>query len=159
MPRIITFLIAIVFSFTISAQNNSDEKMIKQVIETFFKGLQKGDTAILESTLHKDIKIQTTFTNKKGEKVLKTETRSKLLEIAASKNPKDVYLEKLLSYTIKIDGNLASVWTPYEFYFNGTFSHCGANSFQLFNNNGLWQITYLIDMRRRTNCKALQNQK
>ena len=103
--------------------------------------------------MHKDIKIQTTFTNKKGEKVLKTETRSKLLEIVASKNPKDVYLEKLLSYTIKIDGNLASVWTPYEFYFNGEFSHCGANSFQLFNNNGNWEIIYLVDMRRRDNCK------
>ncbi|MEO9572112.1 MAG: hypothetical protein ABJH82_14470 [Polaribacter sp.] len=81
-----------------------------------------------------------------------------MLKGIASKKPTDVYLEKLLSYSIKIDGNLASVWTPYEFYLNGNFSHCGANSFQLFSNNGVWEIVYLVDMRRRENCKA-PNQK
>ena len=110
---------------------------------------------ILKNTLHKDIKIQTTFTNKKGEKHLKTESRANLLKNVANKKPDNTYLEKLLSYTIKVDGNLASVWTPYEFYLNGKFSHCGANSFQLFNNNGKWEIIYLVDMRRRANCKAI----
>ena len=158
MPRLITFLIAIIFSVTISAQSDSQKKEIKNTIETFFEGLHKGDSTVLKSTLHKDLKIQTTFTNKKGEKILKTETRSKLLTNVANKKPENTYLEKLLSYTIKIDGNLASVWTPYEFYLNGKFSHCGANSFQLFNNNGKWEIIYIVDMRRRGNCKA-SNQK
>ena len=65
----------------------------------------------------------------------------------------------LIPKYIKIDGNLASVWTPSEFYYNGNFSHCGANSFQLFNNNGKWQIIYIVDMRRRDNCKALKDKK
>ncbi len=157
MPRIITFLLAVVFSITISAQENTTQKEIKKVIETFFDGLHKGDSTIMKSTLHKDIKIQTTFTNKKGEKLLKTEDRQKLLVNIANKKPENVYLEKLLSYDIKVDGNLASVWTPYEFYVNTNFSHCGANSFQLFNNNGKWQIIFLVDMRRRGNCSALKN--
>ena len=155
MPRLITLLIAVIFSATISAQNDNEKKEIKNTIETFFVGLQKGDSTILKNTLHKDIKIQTTFTNKKGEKHLKTESRANLLKNVANKKPDNTYLEKLLSYTIKVDGNLASVWTPYEFYLNGKFSHCGANSFQLFNNNGKWEIIYLVDMRRRANCKAI----
>jgi len=146
------------FVFTITAQKNSEEEAIKEVIATFFKGLHKGDSAVVSKTFHKDIKIQTT-TTQKGKKILVTEVKTKLLTGIAAKDPKHVYFEKLLAINVQIDGNLASVWTPYEFYFNGTFSHCGTNSFQLFNNNGLWQITYLIDMRRRTNCKALQNQK
>lgn len=160
MIRVFTFLIAFVLSATISAQNKQEEKdtetssaQVKRVIETFFEGLHQGDSIIMKSTLHKDIKIQTTFTNKKGDKILKTTSKTKLLQTVASKKVEDVYLEKLLSYSIKIDGNLASVWTPYEFYFNGKFSHCGANSFQLFNNNGTWQIIYLVDMRRSKNCK------
>ena len=144
--------------FTITAQKNIEEEAIREVIATFFKGLHKGDSAVVSKTFHKDIKIQTT-TTQKGKKILVTEAKTKLLTGIAAKDPKHVYFEKLLAINVQIDGNLASVWTPYEFYFNGTFSHCGANSFQLFNNNGLWQITYLIDMRRRTNCKALQNQK
>ncbi|MFK8060027.1 MAG: nuclear transport factor 2 family protein [Polaribacter sp.] len=159
MPRLITLLIAIIFSVTISAQNDTDEKAIKKVIETFFDGLHTGDSTVLKNTLHKDIKIQTTFSNKEGEKVLRTQLKESLLKGVASKKPADVYLEKLLSYTIKIDGNLASVWTPYEFYLNGSFSHCGANSFQLFNNNGKWQIIYLVDMRRRGSCNALKEKK
>ena len=154
MPRIITLLIAIVFSVSVSAQKDKEKKEIKNTIETFFVGLQKGDSTILKSTLHKDIKIQTTFTNKKGENKLKTESKTKLLIGVANKKLTDIYLEKLGSYTIKIDGNLASVWTPYEFYLNGTFSHCGANSFQLFNNNGKWEIIYLVDMRRRESCNT-----
>lgn len=144
------------FVFTMTAQNNSEEAAIKEVIATFFKGLHNGDSAVVSKTFHKDIKIQTTSTQKEN-KVLVTESKTKLLTGIAAKNPAHVYFEKLLAINVQIDGNLASVWTPYEFYFNGTFSHCGANSFQLFNNNGFWQITYLIDMRRRTNCKALEN--
>ena len=159
MPRIITLLIAIVFSITITAQNKTEEKAIKNVIETFFTGLHNGDSVTMKATLHKDIKIQTTFTNKKGENILKTESREKLLKAVAGKKKEDVYLEKLGSYTVNIDGNLASVWTPYEFYLNGKFSHCGANSFQLFNNNGTWQIIYLVDMRRRAKCKAINQKK
>lgn len=159
MIRIITFVIAVIFSITISAQKKTEEKAIQSVIETFFKGLHNGDSAVIGSTLHKNIKIQTTFTNKKGVKVLKTESKAQLLQNIAKKKKEDIYLEKLLSYTIKIDGNLASVWTPYEFYFNGKFSHCGANSFQLFNNNGVWEIIYLVDMRRRAKCKAINQKK
>ena len=146
------------FVFTMTAQNNSEEAAIKEVIATFFKGLHNGDSAVVSKTFHEDIKIQTTSTQKEN-KVLVTESKTKLLTSIADKNTAHVYFEKLLGINVQIDGNLASVWTPYEFYFNGTFSHCGANSFQLFNNNGFWQITYLIDMRRRTNCKALQNKK
>ena len=160
MSRIIVMLLLLVSTNIVNAQQEEKEKSaIKNVIETFFDGLHKGDSAIMKKTLHKDIKIQTTFTNREGKKMLRTETRSKLLENVSKKKPTDKYFEKLLSYDIKIDGNLASVWTPYEFYFNDNFSHCGANSFQLFNNNGTWEIIYLVDMRRRGNCKALKDKK
>jgi hypothetical protein len=87
---------------------------------------------------------------------LKDETRLQLLEAISSIQPTQKLFEKLLSYDIKIDGNLASVWTPYEFFYNDNFSHCGANSFQLFNNNGTWEIIFLVDMRRREDCFYLQ---
>lgn len=159
MNKIIPVLLFILLSAITNAQTSSEEKAVKQVIETFFEGLHKGDSSLIKKTIHQDIKIQTTTTNREGKKLLKTETKAQLLKAIASKKPTDIYLEKLLSYTIKIDGNLASVWTPYEFYYNDKFSHCGANSFQLFNNNGRWEIIYLVDMRRRQNCAALQDKK
>jgi len=159
MQKIIPFLLLLISSLVITAQEKNEQQEVKKVIETFFIGLHKGDSTIMKSTLHKDIKIQTTFTNREGLKNLNTQSIQALLTGVANKKPENVYLEKLLSYDIKIDGNLASVWTPYEFYLNDNFSHCGANSFQLFNNNGRWQIIYIVDMRRRDNCKALKDKK
>jgi len=159
MQKIIPFLLLLISSLVITAQEKNEQQEVKKVIETFFIGLHKGDSTIMKSTLHKDIKIQTTFTNREGLKNLNTQSIQALLTGVANKKPENVYLEKLLSYDIKIDGNLASVWTPYEFYLNDNFSHCGANSFQLFNNNGKWQIIYIVDMRRRDNCKALKDKK
>lgn len=156
MHKIITILVFFVVTTVVYGQTSIEEKEIKETINTFFKGLHNGDSTMVKSTLHPSIKIQTTGTNKEGKKILKTETKNQLLRAIASKKASDIYFEKLLSYTIEIDGNLASVWTPYEFYYNGKFSHCGANSFQLFNNNGKWEIIYLVDMRRRSNCKALK---
>lgn len=154
------FLLALFVSInSISAQESNQEKAIKNVISTFFDGLHKGDSAIMSKALHKDIKIQTIAVNREGLKRLVTQPRKALLTGIANKKPEHKYYEKLLSYEIKIDGDLASVWTPYEFYFNDNFSHCGANSFQLFNNNGSWQITYIVDTRRRENCNVKKAKK
>jgi hypothetical protein len=150
----------IFFIFIVSkgllAQENTPEIQIKNVIEVFFKGLHEGDSTLMRSTLHNNIKIQTTSTNKEGKSILLTESKQELLASIANKKPTDIYLEKLLSIDIKVDGNLASVWAPYEFYFNGNFSHCGANSFQLFDNNGTWEIIYLVDIRRTQNCQPIK---
>lgn len=156
MHKITTALIVLILTSVANAQSKNEHAMIKKTIDTFFEGLHKGDSAIVSNTLHSSVKIQTTFTNKKAEKKLATESRENLLTKIAGKKPEHKYFEKLLSYDIKVDGNLASVWTPYEFYFNDKFSHCGANSFQLFNNNGKWEIIYLVDMRRRSSCNFVK---
>lgn len=154
MQKSIVFIIVLVCALSFHAQEKSPENEIKKVIETFFEGLHKGDSTLMATTLHKDIKIQTTSSMRGPNGLLQTDSKAKLLTAIANKNPAHVYLEKLLSYTIKIDGNIASVWTPYEFYFNNNFSHCGANSFQLFKDQTHWKIIYLVDMRRRDKCNV-----
>lgn len=143
----------IVFSFTgnIFAQNENEED-IKKVIKLFFKGLQNGDTITIKKTIASGAILQSTFTNKEGESILRTDDFDKFLKSIASKKSEDVWEEKLLSYSIQIDGNMANVWTPYEFYLNYKFSHCGVNSFQLFHDGEKWNIIYLIDTRRRLGC-------
>lgn len=60
-----------------------------------------------------------------------------------------LFEERLLDYSIQVDGAMAHVWTPYEFYVNNKLSHKGVNAFTLFKDNGLWKIVYLIDTRRK----------
>ena len=159
MRKLMVFVLAFLALSSIQAQENEKKEAIKNVIDSFFEGLHYGDSSKIRTTIHKDLKIQTTSSTKDGIKVLRTQKAKDFLTAIANKKPENTYFEKLLSYDIKIDGNLASVWTPYEFYLNEKFSHCGANSFQLFDNNGRWEIIYLVDMRRRSDCSALNPEK
>lgn len=155
MKKIIALVLLLSFNLAVIAQESSEKKAVQTTIENFFKGFHKGDTLLLKKTIRKELVAQTTFTTPKGEKVLRTTPNvyKTLMSFAKNVKPTDDYDEKILSYKILIDGNLATVWTPYEFYNKGKFSHCGVNSFQLFNNNGNWEIIYLIDTRKRNGCK------
>ncbi|MCV6629252.1 MAG: nuclear transport factor 2 family protein [Flavobacteriaceae bacterium] len=140
------------FSF-LSAQQNKEIAAVKNTVVAFFDAFHKGDTIALKKTLGDHLVLQTAFKNKEGKDVLRHEERQQLID-AIGKRPVDQkWEEKLLDYSIQVDGNMANAWTPYEFYFNGEFSHCGVNSFQMFKDNGTWKIIYLIDTRRRTPCK------
>ena len=75
--------------------------------------------------------LQTIATNREGKTILHTEDYDKFITSILSIPENQKFEEKLLSFDIKIDGNMANAWTPYEFWFNDQFSHCGVNSFQL----------------------------
>ncbi|WP_230406374.1 hypothetical protein [Flavobacterium fluviale] len=59
------------------------------------------------------------------------------------------FQEKILNSNIQIDGTMAHVWAPYEFYINDKLSHTGVNTFTLFKEKDIWKIIYLIDTRRK----------
>ena len=150
---ILLFLLSLlIFSNSIEAQQTEEDK-IKDVISLFFEGLQSGDTLKIKQTISDKLILQTTFINKEGKSVLKNESVSTFLNSVASKKKEDNWEEQLLSYHIRIDVNMANVWTPYEFYLNNKFSHCGVNSFQMFKDGEQWEIIYLIDTRRKQECK------
>lgn len=128
------------------------QKQIKDVIEHFFDGLHNGDTLIIKETIRSDIKIQTAFESNEGVSKLIDVELASFLKSLASKKKEDSWKEELLDFSIHVDKNIASVWTPYKFYFNNNFSHCGSNSFQLFNDKGNWKIIYLLDTRKKKDC-------
>lgn len=143
----ITMLFYVVSSFA-----QTDEELVRNTLDTFFEGLHKGDSALIKTAIHSKIHMQTAYKNKEGESLLKFISKENFLNAISSKKADEVWLEKLSSYTIKIDGILASIWTPYQFFVNDKLSHCGVNFFQLFNNKGKWEIIYVVDTRRSQNC-------
>ncbi|WP_339756385.1 nuclear transport factor 2 family protein [uncultured Winogradskyella sp.] len=136
----------------VNAQETETENVKAKVIE-FFDAFHKQDTTALKTIVKGDIKMQSISVNKEGKTVLQEESYKNFIKSIAS-IPKDkTFEEKLLSFDIKVDGNMANAWTRYEFWFNGKFSHCGVNSFQLIKEDGEWKIIYLVDTRRREGCK------
>ena len=149
MSRIIIFLVALMTT-TIQAQN--EETQVKAAVDTFFEGFHKGDTTLMKSVIADKVLMQTAYKNKEGKDILVTDEAGKLVEAIANRPADHIWDERLLDYIIQVDGNMAHAWTPYEFWFNGEFSHCGVNSFQLFKEVETWKIIYLIDTRRKSDC-------
>ncbi len=53
-------------------------------------------------------------------------------------------VERMWDPEVFIDGQIASIWTPYDFYRNGEFSHCGIDAFQLRKIDGEWKVVGVI---------------
>lgn len=127
----------------------AQDKEIKKAIDVFFEGLNSKDITKIQSVCDEGLKLQSVSQNEKGEVSLTTDEAAKFFAAIAAV-PNAIKLEeKLLEYKIQYDGAMAHVWTPYEFYVDGKLSHKGVNSFQLFNDNGVWKIIYIIDTRKR----------
>lgn len=127
---------------------NSEEDLIKATINGLFDGMKTSDSSKINNAFSKNAVLQTITKN--GE--VKNESISDFA-VSISKAVKGSLDERITFSNILIDGNLASVWTPYEFYYQEKFSHCGVNSFQLVKYNNEWKIQYIIDTRRKDNCK------
>ncbi|WP_353549897.1 hypothetical protein [Sediminibacterium sp. KACHI17] len=145
------FLIVLITATTL-VKAQSAEDSVKAVINQLFTSMRNADSAGVVNCFSEKNILQTIVRDKDGNMAVKTELVSNFGRSIAGlqKNAAD---ERIQFETVKIDGALASVWTPYKFYFNGNFSHCGVNSFQLLREKNGWKIHYLIDTRRKEPCE------
>ncbi|MCU0323084.1 MAG: nuclear transport factor 2 family protein [Chitinophagaceae bacterium] len=146
----ICFLFAIFLVQVSFAQTNEDS--VKATINSLFLGMKTSNPTLLKACFADSAIMQTIVKNKEGKIVVKTDQLNAFVQQIASLPP-NAADEQITFETIKIDGVLATVWTPYSFYYNGKFSHCGVNHFVLLKVNNEWKIQYLIDTRRREGCK------
>lgn len=134
--------------FSLSSSIFAQDSNPKKVVDDFFTAFHAKDTVALRELCHPEIVMRTVANTKEGYK-LKDEKFDEFLNSIAKIPANLKVFEKLIDYKVEIDGNLAHVWTPYEFYVNDKLSHIGANAFTLYNDNGKWQIIHLIDTRRK----------
>ncbi len=146
------FLVALVLlTFKTYSQNKTiDEAAIKTTINNLFDGMRKADTALISSAFSSQAIMQSIAKNKDGMVNVRQDNTSKFIASMAGNHP--LYDEKIKFNSILIDGDLAAVWTDYQFFVDGKFSHCGVNSFQLAKTDKGWKIIYIIDTRRKDNC-------
>lgn len=130
----------------IIAQDPQEE--IKGVINQLFKGMQEADSIAVAAVFMEEAIMQTIITNKENQASVRQEAVSNFASLVGKQ--KKGALNEIIEYgDIKIDSPLAFVWTPYRFYYNGTFSHSGVNAFCLIKSSRGWKIQYIIDTRKR----------
>ena len=150
MKRAFIFFLTAFFSMQIFAQSAEDS--VKQAVNAMFTAMRNGDGPGLQNSFSSTAVLQTIKKDKEGTISVATEDIKEFVDFV-SKQKKGAADERITFETIKIDGPLAIVWTPYKFYFESKFSHCGVNSFQLIRLKEGWKIQYIIDTRRKDGCQ------
>jgi len=136
----------LLFSVSLSVAQTPEEA-VKNTVNSFFESFHARDGEGMKKWIHEDARLQRTAPNAGGIQSLRAQNFEDLIAGIVSIPDTTVFKEKLLSYAIQIDGPLAHVWTPYEFWMDNKLHHSGANSIQLFLEDGIWKIIYLVDSR------------
>ena len=139
------------FSCCISAFSQTEEADVKAVIISLFDGMRAKNSEQILNAFSAEAIMQTIQDKPEGTTIGSNSVADFAKSIGSV--PEGTSLdERITDYQINVDGNMATAWTPYQFYLNGNFSHCGVNSFQLVKLEGKWKIVYIIDTRRKEAC-------
>jgi hypothetical protein len=128
------------------AARTADEEAVVAVIVQLFDGMRAGDSAMVRRTLVPEARLVGTSA-RDGEPVLRTVDIDRFVE-AIGEPHDEVWDERLWDIEVRIDQNLATVWTEYAFYLGEKLSHCGVDAFQLFRDRDGWKIFQIADTRR-----------
>lgn len=151
MKSKLILLVFFAFWIGIPAFSQSEEEEVKAVIVSLFDGMRAKNADQVAAAFTPEAIMNTVIAKPEGSEVGSNSVADFAKRIFTT--PAETQLdERILEYQIKVDGTMASAWTPYRFYVNGNFSHCGVNSFQLVNTAEGWKIVYIIDTRRKEPC-------
>ena len=131
------------------AQAGADSPLA--AVETFFAAMAGNDWAKAEPVMLGDAVLYG-YRIVDGDVVLARVTADDYLESMRSRD--DQLLERIWDVEILQHDRLATVWTPYDFYLNGEFHHCGRNSFSLIRDAQGWRIASVVYSMLTEACEA-----
>ncbi len=130
------------------AAAQSPEQNVLATVQRLFDAMRQRDTTAMRATMDASARLVATGANQQGQPVARTMAIQNWLRgIAGAPASPD---ERLYEPEVRIDQNLATVWTRYDFFVGDTFSHCGYDSFQLIQIAGQWKIIQVADTQRRS---------
>ena len=132
--------------------NPADVAAITAVVNTLFDGKRAGDSAMVRSVFHPDIRMVSAFRNRENQpQVMVEENLDGFVQMVGSPHD-EVFDERISDLVIKVDGDFGMAWMNYGFYLGERFSHCGIDLMELVRTADGWKIIHLADTRRRQGC-------
>lgn len=147
----VTTLIALqCIAFPATAQTTgAGEKEVLSVMEHFFTCLSTRDSAGMASILEPEGLFTIVEVGPKA-KPPKTVTHANYLGLL--KKGRGTFQERYWDPTVRMDSAVAVVSCPYDFHFDGTFSHCGLDVFTFAKRDGHWRIAGCVFSLQKEGC-------
>jgi hypothetical protein len=128
------------------------EQEVLAVVNKVFDAMRTRDTAAMRSLFDTAAKLVTTST-RNGQPTMRSTKMTDFIASVGRAPAADTLNETIYDTEVRVDDNLATVWTGYDFHVNSRFSHCGYDAFQLVRTAGGWKIIAIADTQRREGCK------
>ena len=131
-------MMTLILALAASVAAAPDEEAVVAAVQQFFDTMAAKDVEGAREVLVPEGRLFSVRTVD-GEKVVRSSSNQEYLD-GLAKSQED-WLERMWDPEVKIRGDIATVWTPYDFHVNGEFSHCGIDAFDLMRIDGKWKIT------------------
>ena len=146
-------ILAVALSYSIISFSQADDRAaILETVQKFFDSIEFRDRQLLESILVPNSLNISARELDDGEAQFNVMSYDEV--VTALTRPGRNAKERSWDETVLIQGNIAVVWTPYDFHVDGVFSHCGIDSFQLIKQDGQWLISNSSWTLETENCPA-----
>ena len=131
----------------------ADSAAVMARVADLFRGMRTRDTALMRAQFHPSAVMRSAAWTRAGMVVTDDSVDAWIRAVAGA--PDTLLLDERTSApVVRVDGNFASVWTPYEFWLGNTFSHCGADLFSFARTPDGWKVVFVADSRRRGGCAS-----
>lgn len=135
------------------AQKAPDHDAIVAAVGRHFAGMKARDTAMMASVSHPGATTAAASYRDGKVTIRGSETSAGRARIAAMTEAPN---EWLLASEVWQDGDLATVWAPYEIHVGARLLHCGYDGYNMVRANGVWQIAGTVYTARPDDCPAIR---
>ena len=123
----------------------SDKDAVISVVKKVFEGMKTRDTALMRAQMDPAARL-IGVDPAKGVQVIDPS----LWIGGVGKGKGDAWDERIFDPEVRIDEDLATVWTYYEFWRGSALSHCGYDAFVLSKVGGAWKVVQVADTRKQS---------
>jgi hypothetical protein len=127
----------------------ADEQDALATAQKLFDGMAAHDAAMIRSVVLADARLYALRQDGTAQTSNATDFADHISAMQGS------LLERFTGKpTVLVRGRIAQVWGEYEFLHNGTFGHCGVDSFSLLKTADGWKIASIAYTSETTGCPA-----
>jgi hypothetical protein len=125
------------------------EDSVRATVQEFFRTMTARDTAGARRVLFDG---GWTWGLRQADTGLVAWRRTQDEYIAQLGTPGATWLERMWQPTVHVHGQIAMLWTMYDFHVNGKYSHCGVDAVSLARTNAGWKIVSFVYTAEMTGC-------
>ena len=153
MKKFLLTLLFCVTPFSIGAfADEADEKAaVVEIVRVFFEAMTAKDVEQSSAVMTADGVLYGYRENDDGMQINRSTHASFLEGLATGQN---VLIERFWDPTVLLHDRMAVVWTPYDLFIDGEFSHCGIDNFSLLKTEEGWKITGIVYSMEPDGCAA-----